>query len=434
VEPDLQVSLLNRLGRDEALTKLIEGRTAVQAGRAMAQQARELGSTRSPTPTVPGTAWTSTPAWRCAPSRRTPTTGRSSRARSPRDCKFFEIIDGPDCGLSYHDDPQIADGLIVDADTSQTYKISHPNCRRSFGPRPDVGSKEQAEKASRSTSRGAREDQIQFDRERGLPVRASAERAASRQSRGPIQRPSKATQPHRTSKAAAANTPGPLEINPSASGRYAQRSGDRHTIRGTAEEREALFQYTEPFTHYDINQPLRQGGTPHALTDRLDSITMQNRAGEANKLYRGIENEELRQQIASAQPGTRIVDRGFTSASASREITEDFISEARDSVLMEIRTPPGTRGVFIGNEFEGRMGFYDQSEFLFARGTEFEINSTRLDKRRSAPRGRDRHAPEGRRMSEKPHDNRDRFLWEPGDIVIIPPPPPEKPPEVSSQP
>jgi hypothetical protein len=37
-------------------------------------------------------------------------------------------------------------------------------------------------------------------------------------------------------------------------------------------------------------------------------------------------------------------------------------------------------------------------------------------------------------MSEKPHDNRDRFLWEPGDIVIIPPPPPEKPPEVSSRP
>ena len=45
----------------------------------------------------------------------------------------FEIFDGPDCGLTSHDDPQKANGLIVDAATARAYSISHPNCRRSFG-------------------------------------------------------------------------------------------------------------------------------------------------------------------------------------------------------------------------------------------------------------------------------------------------------------
>lgn len=50
----------------------------------------------------------------------------------------FEIRDGAGCGLSSHDDPETANGLIVDAETAAQYPISHPNCRRAFAPRPDL--------------------------------------------------------------------------------------------------------------------------------------------------------------------------------------------------------------------------------------------------------------------------------------------------------
>lgn len=50
----------------------------------------------------------------------------------------FEIFDGPGCGLTAHNDGTVANGMIVDAETAAAYPLSHPNCRRSFGGRPDL--------------------------------------------------------------------------------------------------------------------------------------------------------------------------------------------------------------------------------------------------------------------------------------------------------
>lgn len=44
------------------------------------------------------------------------------------------ILDGPGCGLTSHDDPQEANGMVVDLDTARRHPISHPNCRRSTTP------------------------------------------------------------------------------------------------------------------------------------------------------------------------------------------------------------------------------------------------------------------------------------------------------------
>lgn len=51
----------------------------------------------------------------------------------------FEIVDGIDCGLRTHEDPEKANGRIVTAQAAAAYPISHPNCRRSFIPRYDIG-------------------------------------------------------------------------------------------------------------------------------------------------------------------------------------------------------------------------------------------------------------------------------------------------------
>lgn len=54
------------------------------------------------------------------------------------DINYWEVMDGPGCGWTRHDDPVIADGLIVTTEESQAYPISHPNCRRTVVARIDI--------------------------------------------------------------------------------------------------------------------------------------------------------------------------------------------------------------------------------------------------------------------------------------------------------
>lgn len=77
--------------------------------------------------------------------------------------KVVEIFDGSDCGLSYHDDPTLANGLIVDTLTAATYVIAHPNCRRSFGARPDL-TEHDAGQFRPSTTADQRADQQAFEK------------------------------------------------------------------------------------------------------------------------------------------------------------------------------------------------------------------------------------------------------------------------------
>lgn len=51
---------------------------------------------------------------------------------------FWEVFDGPGCGWTSHDDVEQALGKIVTRDDALSWPISHPRCRRAFGPRPDM--------------------------------------------------------------------------------------------------------------------------------------------------------------------------------------------------------------------------------------------------------------------------------------------------------
>jgi hypothetical protein len=44
------------------------------------------------------------------------------------------LHDGPGCGLTDHDDPQDADGLIVPLEVAAAWPLSHPHCARSVDP------------------------------------------------------------------------------------------------------------------------------------------------------------------------------------------------------------------------------------------------------------------------------------------------------------
>ena len=71
---------------------------------------------------------------------------------SAPEVEWWEVFDGPDCGWTSHDDVTLANGLIVTRDELRGFPISHPNCRRAGGPRPDITSKSAASKAQASRS------------------------------------------------------------------------------------------------------------------------------------------------------------------------------------------------------------------------------------------------------------------------------------------
>lgn len=50
-----------------------------------------------------------------------------------------EVFDGSDCGWTTHRDPDKANRTIRLVEEAAEWPISHPRCRRAFGPRPDAG-------------------------------------------------------------------------------------------------------------------------------------------------------------------------------------------------------------------------------------------------------------------------------------------------------
>jgi hypothetical protein len=87
--------------------------------------------------------------------------------------KYLEVFDGPSCGWTTHQDPDLANGTVRTVDACDAFPISHPRCQRSFGARPDVQNPEQAAKAV----------SLQTDQQRQDAAEAEAERLAATQSR-----------------------------------------------------------------------------------------------------------------------------------------------------------------------------------------------------------------------------------------------------------
>ncbi|WP_329127349.1 hypothetical protein [Streptomyces sp. NBC_01465] len=51
---------------------------------------------------------------------------------------MVEVFDGIGCGWTSHQDPDLATGTLRTVDDAASWPISHPRCRRAFGPRPDA--------------------------------------------------------------------------------------------------------------------------------------------------------------------------------------------------------------------------------------------------------------------------------------------------------
>lgn len=97
--------------------------------------------------------------------------------------EWFEVFDGAGCGWLGHDDVDKANGTIRSAAECASVAISHPNCVRSYGPRPDVTSREQAGQRGPTTTAAQRADQEAFQRAREASIRRSANRRARQRRR-----------------------------------------------------------------------------------------------------------------------------------------------------------------------------------------------------------------------------------------------------------
>jgi hypothetical protein len=99
-------------------------------------------------------------------------------AASEREVKYYEVFDGIGCGWESHSQGEMANGKIVTEDEAMAFPISHPNCRRGFGPRPDINSKAQAKAAKGSTSLEQDRAQLAAQLQRGEKITLS--RSAAR--------------------------------------------------------------------------------------------------------------------------------------------------------------------------------------------------------------------------------------------------------------
>lgn len=90
--------------------------------------------------------------------------------------EWVEIADGPSCGLTAHDDPELANGLVVPLATAQAYPLAHPRCARSLLPRVDLSSKADAKAANDARDMDALNAQALEERQRAAQATVTGRR------------------------------------------------------------------------------------------------------------------------------------------------------------------------------------------------------------------------------------------------------------------
>lgn len=158
--------LIRRVLADQALQKAIAGRTATQAAVEMRRvlETHEIHAIKYRNGVrMPLDAYS-----KMAMRTVTGMTYNEGTLNSgaERNVLYWECFDGPTCGWTEHNDTQQALGRIVTYDESLGYPLSHPNCRRSFGARPDIRTKAQAKVAKGHTTEAQRQAQLAQDRAR----------------------------------------------------------------------------------------------------------------------------------------------------------------------------------------------------------------------------------------------------------------------------
>lgn len=178
-------ALVRMLARDHLTSKLYTGLTAEQAGVRLAADIARHGVT----------SIVYTDGRRVGLSTYADMVLRTRTAEAYQEGGFnqgdalgiewWEVFDGTGCGWNEHDDPEPANGKIVTLDEARAHPISHPNCRRSTSPRPDILTAAQAGRARPTSTAAQRDDQAAAEAARAAaqartPRRVGLDRQVSR--------------------------------------------------------------------------------------------------------------------------------------------------------------------------------------------------------------------------------------------------------------
>ena len=114
----------------------------------------------------------------------------------------YQLIDGSDCGLTSHDDPNKANGKVVSAETALAWPIAHPNCGRSMSARLDLAPTDSYDVIIPTANERALAEQLDAAREQLAAINASKASGAARTARS--------ARSARTPRTPRASAPAPL--------------------------------------------------------------------------------------------------------------------------------------------------------------------------------------------------------------------------------
>ena len=276
--------------------------------------------------------------------------------------EFYELLDGTPCGLVSHHDPVQANGLIVDWQTAMGVPLSHPACRRSVQPRPDVTAATVG--SARSVqSPGSRADQVAF--EEALRRQAAGRRSGGRRPR----RERRERRPRRERGTAAQRA---VTAPPATPLERARQAFAQSPAVDPAARYEAIGRYVRPSQAVTEREALRQAVGREAdavITGRLvergvTSIPEAERLVTEARAARAAAKLKVDSLPANAAKGTvtraknaltRTSNELFEATVNADKVRRDWPKAWRqelDSVLTEVGIPRGgvaTRDIIDGS-------------------------------------------------------------------------------------
>jgi hypothetical protein len=262
--------------------------------------------------------------------------------------EWCELLDGFGCGLTSHDDPVKANGLIIRVSEAALYPLSHPRCRRAISPRPDVRSVEAARAAQPFQSAEQMADQAQAERDRTtrLATRRARQPRTARAGRSPRQ----------------PRTPRQPEPVDAADLLRRQAVAVRDAVDDTHPARATHLAYTT-VTYAPLNAALRSGTIANeqvaqavrAMDDSFDTLGVTTNTDMAVRRWVDADHP-----ITQARPGDEFIEDGYLSTT-----TGDLGSQF-GPVRLEMQVPAGQR-VQAGED--------SQAELIFPRGRRLRVLS-----------------------------------------------------------
>lgn len=268
------------------------------------------------------------------------------------DVQLWEVFDGPNCGWTRHDDPQHANGMVVSRQQAEAQPTSHPNCRRSFGPRPDLGPAVQpVESASYSgrTFDSPAEAQQWVVETYGTKGFSRDERLALKQWQQADFR--KISEFLRTGKTDVIVTGG---------------MGKRETVT-------SLEQWKA-----GVSKPTGQGHLAGAaevhVLEHMPGVFAKRQLPQDVVLWRGADFESLAKADVSSLIGSIVEDKSFIATSPSRDAVDAIAFDAfhaadgGNGIVYEIRARAGQH--YATPEITAKTGY---AEVVLPPGTRFRV-------------------------------------------------------------